>query len=96
MTHFVARYRITAVRREPANDGTHTHVTGIFADGELFSLRQVLRSVILHNQWLVETDAGIWTIGMLSGCSRCRDLGPNLAKDAADPALAVLNTLPDC
>ena len=96
MTQFVARYRITAVRREPAHDGSHTHVTGIFADGELFTLRQVLRSVILHNQWLVETESGHWALGVPRGCDHCRDLEPHSVTNAADPTLAGLHALPDC
>lgn len=96
MTQFVARYRITAVRREPAIDGSHTHVTGILADGEFFTLRQVLRSIILHNQWLVETETGLWALGVLRGCRHCVDMEPHVATDAADPTLAALHALPDC
>ena len=95
MTQFVARYRVTAVRREPASDGSHTHVTGLLADGEYFALQHVVRSIDLHDQWCIEVAGETVVLPSPARCPRCEHVVV-LVPDAADPSLGVLRTLPDC
>ena len=95
MTQFVARYRVTAVRREPASDGSHTHVTGVLADGTYFALPHVLRSIDLHDQWYVDVAGEPSVLASPARCLRCGQGGVLMA-DAVDASAGVLRTLPDC
>ena len=52
MTRYVTRYTVTGVRRERSADGSHTHVTGVYAGEHYFPRQQVIRSINLLNDWV--------------------------------------------
>jgi hypothetical protein len=53
----VATYRVTKVRKEVSDDGTHEHIEGVCtADGTHYTRAEVVNSISAGNTW--KTSAG--------------------------------------
>ena len=90
MTRFVSRYIVTRVRRERASDGSHMHITGVYAGGEYFPRQQVVRSLDLLNDWVARAAGRDTPIDVVDQCPhRCDDAAPYLRSrveiEGADP-----------
>lgn len=68
MTRYVTRYTVTGVRRERSADGSHTHISGVYAGGSYFPRRQVIRSINLLNDWVARAAGRDTPIVVVESC----------------------------
>jgi hypothetical protein len=68
VTRYVTRYTVTGVRREQSADGSHTHISGVFAGGNYFPRQQVIRSINLLNDWVARAAGNETPIVVVDSC----------------------------
>lgn len=68
MTRYVTRYTVTGVRRERSADGSHTHISGVYAGGNYFPRQQVIRSINLLNDWVARAAGRETPIVVVASC----------------------------
>lgn len=91
-------FTVTAVRREPAVDGSHRHIEGVCTEaGVHYARREVVESINAGDVW--QTSAGGLT-AVITTTAFCPAPGclvtPYLRTDPDSTHLDNLENLPDC
>ena len=94
----MARYVVIGARREPAADGSHSHVTGVCVPrGLYYSRDEVIASLARGDVWELSGTGDPARLTLLAACpaEEC-DLSPYVTSVQADGAQATLETLEGC
>ncbi|MHB0927597.1 MAG: hypothetical protein ACYC3W_01550 [Candidatus Nanopelagicales bacterium] len=96
MTRFVTRYVVTGVRRGLSADGSHSHITGVYAGGAYFPREQLVRSIQLRNEWVVRMADELVPVRVTDACPyrNCTE-SPYVRSISPEPGTDVLDLLPN-